>query len=144
MRKGQTEMLGLVFIVLILALSLVLYIKFSGQKESIALEIRSNTRVNNMLNALMLVTVENNKQMKDVLIRECYTNSQSCSGNVTLAEKLLNEMKEERENYQLEFEGFNGIPDDKKKIGNCEQGISATPARFTKSGRSYTIKLRLC
>ena len=141
MRKGQTEMLGLVFIVLILALSLVLYMRFSGQKESIALEIRSNTRVNNMLNALMLVNVNEKEQMKDVLIKECNIASDSCRGNVTLAEKLLNEMKEERENYQLEFDGFNGISN---KIGNCEQGIAATPARFTKSGRSYTIKLKLC
>jgi len=141
MRKGQTEMLGLVFIVLILALSLVLYMRFSGQKESIALEIRSNTRVNNMLNALMLVNVNEKEQMKDVLIKECNIASDSCMGNITLAEKLLNEMKEERENYQLEFDGFNGISN---KIGNCEQGIAATPARFTKSGRIYTIKLKLC
>src|SRR3989344_5619911 len=136
MRKGQTEMLGLVFIVLILALSLVLYIKFSGQKESIALEIRSNTRVNNMLNALMLVNVETGKQMKDVLIKECdYNyNEANCNGNITLAENLLNKMKEPAEKYELEFEGFNGIT---SKIGSCEQGIAATPARFTKSGRSY-------
>ena len=140
MKKGQAEMLGLVVIVLILIFLLFFYIRFSRQVDESAITIRSNTRVNNMLNALVLVHVNDKEQMKDILIKECRFNSESCEGNVTLATQLLDKMKEDRENYELKFEdGFF-----EQTIGNCEEGIAATPARFKKGLRTYTIKLKLC
>ena len=140
MKKGQAEMLGLVVIVLILIFLLFFYVRFSRQVDESAITIRSNTRVNNMLNALVLVHVNDKEQMKDILIKECRFNSESCEGNVTLATQLLDKMKEDRENYELKFEdGFF-----EQTIGNCEEGIAATPARFKKGLRTYTIKLKLC
>ena len=145
MKKGQAEMLGLVVIVLILIFLLFFYVRFSRQVDESAITIRSNTRVNNMLNALVLVHVNDKEQMKDILIKECRFNSESCEGNVTLATQLLDKMKEDRENYELKFEDdFRDVAKNTIYGNGCEEGIAATPARFKKGLRTYTIKLKLC
>jgi len=148
MKKGQAEMLGLVVIVLILIFLLFFYVRFNRQIDESAITMRSNTRVNNMLNALMLVHVDDKEQMKDVLIEDCKFNDPAnpnvCSDTIDLIKDLIGAMKEDRENYELKFENFNGINEDMIYGNRCEEGIAATPARFKKDGRTYTIKLKLC
>ena len=143
MKKGQAELLGLVFIVLILVVVLLFYVRYSGQIDSSAITIRSNIRVNNMLNALMLVHVDGKYQFKDVLIKACDISSDpnDCTNNITFAKTLLDKMKEGRENYELKLEGDRFV---EQTHGKCEEGIAATPARFRKPSGLYTVKLKLC
>ena len=143
-RRGQAELLGLVFIVLLLILALLFYVKFGGQDNGSSIEVRSNIRVNNMLNSLMLVSV-GDEQMKDVLIRDCgeYHDDSNCNDVRDLMKELLDRMKEkDRENYELELSG--GLIGDSIGIGCSEESISATPAIFSKKGQKYVVKLKLC
>ena len=142
MKKGQAELVGLVVIVMILIFALLFYIRFSGGDNDDSIQVRTNTRVNNMLNALLLVNVDD-RQMKDALIEDCGLDydASKCSLWRDRVEFYMGEMNESREDYSLEFEGFSA---DLVNFNNCESGISANPARFRKSGFSYAVKLKLC
>lgn len=75
MKRGQSEIIGLVVVVLILVFALIFFVKVrNSEDDNESKLIRSNLRANSALNALMKVHVTGNEnkrvQMKD-LIEEC-------------------------------------------------------------------------
>ena len=75
MKKAQTEMLGLVIIVVLLLIFGLFYLKFSSNKSTLVPEMRENTQINNLLQALSKIKM-NNQQFDD-LMYNCYS-KQDC------------------------------------------------------------------
>ncbi|MBU2640006.1 MAG: hypothetical protein KKG75_04880 [Nanoarchaeota archaeon] len=147
-RKGQAEIFGLIIIVLLLLFSLLFFIKIK-QEDTSSVTLRSNFRVNNLLNAVMKVTVSNvdgsiEAPMRDFL-RRCLDNVNSNTDSCGHEEELLQNIfgKTLRENEKYKFEGFvSGEPTPLIDLGEgCEEGISASPARFP---GGYEFRLKIC
>ena len=144
-KKGQAEIFGLIIIVLLLLFALLFFIKIR-QEDTSSVTLRSNFRVNNLLNAILKATVvdSNGREvpMKE-LLRKCLEDANdNCNDEEEELRGIFEKTLMQTEKY--EFKGFianNADPKiDLHERGNCEEGISASPYNFP----GYNFRLNLC
>ena len=143
MKRGQSEIIGLVVVVLILVFALIFFVKFkNSDSDDESKLIRFNLRANSALNALMKVHTEiddERMQMKD-FIEECISREPiDCSKVEEDLEHQLNFALANSEDYQLivSKEG-----DDVFSLGKgCKSSISASPFILRHGER---IEFKIC
>ena len=141
-RKGQTEIIGLAIVVLILVFALVFFAKIkSDDNDNQNLLIRNNLKVNSALNALMKSSVAEKKQVKDV-INDCFENVQ---GACLIANNALGNNFELLENryYFIVYNNGNSPANEFTVLGNDCTGnsISSSPYIFKSYGKA---QLKYC
>lgn len=127
MRKGQTEIIGLVVIVLLLVVIGTLFVVFSSKTETNPnQEIRESMEVNNFLSSIMQFTPcledEKRNSMLDI-IKKCYSNeitdycNEPCDSYVkNVADDIL---KNEIDKGTYVFRVIDPEKNDFLKVGNC-------------------------
>ncbi len=137
MKRGQTEVIGLVVIVFLLVMIGVIYLKFALSKgEKMLPEVRNSLEANNMLNALIKANIEDKRFIE--LVDECYR-SEDCEGlEVKIMDILKDGLQGKRYEFIVEAENSNFID-----MGDCDFGISAS-FPFTKGGIYYEASLKIC
>jgi hypothetical protein len=148
-RKGQTEIIGLAIVVILLIFALIFFVQVRSNDENETRLIQYNLRANSALNALMKVHVEE-EQMKD-LVEKCFKDPVEGS-NCNIVEQrvnyFLNQINNDGERgmfpkgdyYLALYEWRNDIP--KISFGvECERGISASPFVVRNSG---SVKFEVC
>ena len=95
-KKGQSEIIGLAIVVVLLIFALVFFVTIKNNENEIDSKlIRTNLRANSALNAIMKVNV-NDKQMNE-LIEECFIGKQEeCDMALTSLELHLDNIFEEK------------------------------------------------
>lgn len=142
MKRGQAEMFGLVIIVILLIFALLFFVKVRQDDDS-SVTLRSNFRVNNLMNAIMDVDGVNG-DLKE-LMKECIDtrgDSLKCGPVETELKDIFRLTLLEVEKY--EFKGYldeNNPIIDLSKDGGCDEGITASPVRLP---RGYKFELKLC
>ena len=141
-KRGQTEIIGLMVIVILLIFLGVTYLSFVSFKEkSILPTLRTNIEADNALKAVMKVGIEEVgwKTVEEMVV--------GCNGDVGECEVLedgLNEVFGEILTPREEF-SFAFYADDVKivEFGSCGLGVVASYS-FIKDYVFYETKLKLC
>ncbi len=149
MRRGQTEIIGLIVVVLLLVFALIFFVKVksSPDTDDESRLIRYNLRANSALNALMKFHIKNDaerRQMKDV-VQECVDKSDPNSNECVDASSILNQtikdevQFDEKEYWLAVMTGANG-----KMISSgaeCKNSIPAVPFYLRNGGR---VEFKVC
>lgn len=151
MRKGQLEMVGLTVIVIIMVVIFILFISLNRGKDTGTITAGESLYANNLLNAIMLYSLE--KGSVSDYIQKCdeYTNSinqdQTKINEYCIRDDIIGLMKppllRANQKYELLFSGECGEMADitPGKCGN--DFITASPYYIRTSG-TCKISLKLC
>lgn len=144
MKRGQSEIIGLVIVVLLLVFALIFFVKIkSSDYEDESRLIRYNLRANSALNALMKVHIENDdkkRQMKDLIEEGILTNYyDDVRSNLTYYFDDTTNGGFSNDKYRL-IVSVNG--EDIIPLGDdCKSSISASPFYLRNNGK---VELMIC
>ena len=145
MKRGQSEIIGLVIVVLILVFALIFFVKIKGSDDDNESKlIRFNLRANSALNALMKVNVDTKNQMKDI-IQECVDKDDLGSDECVYAKSrskyyLEDEIGFDENEYSL-IVGMSGGNDLFSLGADCRSSISASPFILRNGGK---VEFKIC
>ncbi len=139
LKRGQSEIVGLLMIVILLVVIGLIYLRFSLSKQPSGYsDVRSSIEANNLLKAVMKLTV-NETSVPD-LVEECYQTPSSCVhlGN-ELALAIASNIKPQ-EDFKLVIKA-----DDKEILrqGTCEVGMAGSYITV-REGVIFESKLFIC
>ncbi len=143
-KKGQMEMVGLAVIVIILILAFLLFVGLNRGKDTSAITAKESLYANNLLNAIMLYSLDEG-QVSDY-VKKCYedTGSSYCDVGDEIDSLMNDGILRENQNYELLFEEDCGEMDNINE-GECEEEyITASPYYVRTKGGVCTVRLRLC
>lgn len=87
MKKGQTEIIGFMVIILILFFGLIFYFKFANQDSTDLLgEAEQSLEVSNLLNSIKKYTVCSSENLGDA-IKSCASSGQACGEDACILVK---------------------------------------------------------
>ncbi|HLD12402.1 MAG TPA: hypothetical protein VJB87_02290 [Candidatus Nanoarchaeia archaeon] len=135
--KGQTEIIGLVIIILLLIFGGIIYLKLSDTDNNQNEELRTNTRNNNILTAISQLTIQG-EPFKEQLTH-CKEEEQ-CQALHQELPKIMNIVIPKNKAYQLTI-----ISEEQQliKLGNCTYGIASSNS-IINHGTAYTLNLKTC
>ena len=141
MKKAQTEMMGLVILVLLISVAAIFAIRFllSGN-EQVAPEIKLATQAANLKNSLLKMTILD-KSLSDLAIDCCLTNNCDFLRNEmpNLIEQVIPDQK-----YEIELtDNSNSKKCFKTSKYTCSQRVS-DPGRIERETGSYNFMVSLC
>ncbi len=139
--KAQTEIVGLLVIVILLIFLALIYIGFTAIKQdSLLPSLRTNIEVDNTLKALMKVPVGQNAESVEELLISCSLGLEGCVGLEDGVKEVLGVILKPNQAFS-----FVGVADDEEIVsfGVCEYGIVASYS-FIKNSVFYESKLKIC
>ena len=140
MKKGQTETIGLLVIVVLLLVIGVVFLKFNvGNKQDLKADLRTNVQTTNLLRAVMKASLSD-KSVSDAIV-DCYFNSAQCSSIGNEIKKILDKSVGEGRSYS-----FTASADNRQLIslGTC-QGLGIIASyQISKAGTFVESKLKVC
>ncbi len=148
MKKAQTEMIGIVMIIILLAVIGLVFLYFALKPDEGFEELRSNIQVNNLLIAMMKTNLnECDNSIKDTIVeynRNCVNNP---NGKIC-GDKDCNYLKTEvKEIIKKSFEKyeFKVIVDnqEKIKIGGCVGGLASNYI-IHEDNKDFLVVLKQC
>ena len=141
MKKAQTEMMGLVILVLIITVTAVFGVRFLfSSKESVGPEMKLDIQAANLKNSLLKLDV-GSKSVSDLAVECCDTGN--CDFFTNTMPKLIEGVLPSQE-YEIELPGgINSKRCFKTTKYTCSQRVSQ-PGRIEKEGGSYNFILSLC
>ena len=141
-KRAQTEVIGLLVIVILLVFFGLIYLGFASMKDSNGLEsLRTNIEGENALNALMKVKMGDYEGMTvEEMIIKCSVDSEGCR----MLEEGIARAYEVILRPGVEY-GFKAFREDEEihGFGNCEVGIVSSYI-FIEDGVAYEAALKLC
>ena len=151
MKKGQLEMVGLTVIVIIMIVIFILFVSLNRSKDSGSITARESLYANNLLNAIMLYSLD--KGSVSDYIQKCdqYTNSINLDqakkdeycGVINKIDSLIKSLLRANQKFELLFSGECGDIADITP-GRCENDfITASPYYIRTSG-TCKISLKFC
>lgn len=135
--KGQTEIIGLVVVVILLILGGLIYLRLQTNPPQDYSELRTNVRATHILQALTLITIEG-KQLKDHLV-DCHQEKR-CDVLKKEIPAILQAALPQNQAYQ-----FVALQGEKEllRLGTCSTGI-ASSFPLTRQGLVFDLQLKLC
>lgn len=145
MKRGQSEIIGLVIVVLILVFALLFFVKIrDSDDDNESRLIRSNLRANSALNALMKENINFKEQMKDQ-IQKCVYSGDGGSDDCKITSDKLNKTIKDKIGFDVqEYWMVVRTRDEKKLIYSgieCRGGISASPFILRNGG---IVDFKIC
>ncbi len=135
--KGQTEIIGLIVIVILLILGGLIYLRLQTGNSRDYGELRTNVKAANLLQAMTLITLEG-KQLKDHLVICKQTGD--CSILERELPKIIERSLQSNQDYLLVI--MQG-QDELLRLGNCTTGIAST-FPVIRQGISFDMQLKIC
>ncbi len=139
MKKGQSEIVGLLVIVVILIFMGLIYLSFSNLADTGALASqRSNLETENALKSLMKMDLGDELSIKELIVI-CGTNG-DCNGLETELEDIFEVIIKPGKQFSfwIEMEETQIFA-----IGHCDLGLVSSNL-FVKNGIYYEAKLKVC
>jgi len=138
MKKGQTEIIGLVIIMMLIVFIGLIALKFMSFGNNDDLKDTSlSIKANNLVNALTKVDIDG-VSLKNNAVKCC---NEGC--NVNFEDEIKNIMNKSLEgDYSLIISEENG--QECAKIGICNAGISSSKYFIRDEGDKFSINLLLC
>ena len=150
MKKGQLEMIGLSIIVIIMIVIFILFVSLNRSKDTGTITARESLYANNLLNAVMLYSLD--KGSVSDYIQKCDQYTQSSLDQAKKDEycgvknyitNLINSLLRTSQKYEMLFGGECGEIAD-INLGMCEnEFITASPYYIRTSG-TCKISLKIC
>ena len=150
MRKGQLEMVGLTVIVIIMIVIFILFISLNRGKDTGTITAGESLYANNLLNAIMLYSLD--KGSVSDYIQKCdeYTESISLDqekkdeycGVRNYIFDLVNSLLRANQKYELLFSGDCGINNINEK--DCEDNFVTASPYYIRTSGTCKISLKLC
>lgn len=152
MRKGQTEMIGLVVIVVLLMIGALFYVRFGildkeKPKEESTVRV---TQAYNLMNALINLQLCEDKSLGDALAQckeeqnKIFCKEQTaCDFVKQEVPHILDPILHETIGVEYSFEAKKG-EEVYLSFGRCETGINSPPFRFPESKPRYQAFFKLC
>ena len=139
-KRGQTEVLGLLAIVILLIFIGMIYLRFALQPEDNSQSIvRENIGGSHLLSALLHFDVGEGSMKKRFL--DCFYDTGSCNDLKIDLEFILGSVLKPGENYLLTV-----LSEDETiffSLGICERGI-VTTYHFIEEGALFEARMTLC
>lgn len=149
-RKGQAEVFGLIVIVIMLIFLFLFYVKIK-QDDTTTVNLRSNYRANNLLNAIVNLKFEDDNHniidMKKMLKTCAERNGVYCTGgsdnviigvNTYLEQIFSNTLSNEKHEFKIFYGGTEKYI---SSASECVEGITASPIILP---GNYKFTLKLC
>ena len=149
--KGQTEMIGLVIIVVLLVIAALFYVKFSvfGSEQKREESTVRVTQAYNLMNALINVQMCE-KPLKEALAQckenpqETYCeNKDACTFVKEELPLIVDPILHDTIGVEYSFEAKRG-EEAFLSFGTCEIGTNSPPLRFTDKAKQYQAYFKLC
>ncbi len=148
MKKGQTEMLGLVILVILITLSLIFLLKFliSPSSDS-SVDIKLTTQASNLQSALVKTHVCEDNDIEDVMV-SCCNNENICGNdacdflNENIPKMIDNTIPKQR--YKLTLKHLN---EECLSINTCQENAELTssgPFTIKRENSFYNLQVLLC
>lgn len=151
MKKAQTEMIGIVMIIVLLAVIALVFLYFALKPEKGFEELRENIQVSNLLIAMMKTNLNGcDKDIKETIV-EYYNNCRSggfaasgricgdkdCSYFETEAGKIISKSFDKYE-FKVSVDNIDEI-----KIGSCISGLASNYIIY-EDNKDFLVVLRSC
>lgn len=139
LRRGQTEAVGLLVLVILLAFLGLLYLRLSMASQGGEYQdVRSNLQAQGLLRALLYLET-GNERFEDMII-DCYYEKVQCQMVEERVKDIFSVALKDDQDYRLTLAGGDEML---VQAGGCRGGIvSSLP--FTAEGVLYEGKLALC
>ena len=139
-KKGQTEMIGLVIIMLLLLAIGIVFIKFSvSGKDDNLYELRTNIETANLLKAMLKVDADG-MNIGDMII-ECENDNAKCNKPRQIINDIMNKALKPGSSYKFIASAENR---DFLDLGSCEtEGIFSSQP-YVRQGVYVDNKLKIC
>jgi len=136
-RKAQSEMIGLLVIVILIIFIGLVFLRLSLNKQSSLPELRTNIQANNMLSSILKYSVSDGS-IRDLVVR-CVVNNE-CDMVQKEVKTILDSVIDQRTKYE-----FLVVSEDKEalKIGGCDKGIAGNN-QISEQGVFIDVRLKLC
>ncbi|HLD02846.1 MAG TPA: hypothetical protein VJC07_04060 [Candidatus Nanoarchaeia archaeon] len=140
MKKGQTEAIGLMAIVVLILVIGVIFLKFSLGKTDLKPDLRLNIENTNLLRAMMKTTINEDKQVSEALL-DCNFDSAQCDPAKTGIKGILDSVLKKNETYK-----FTVTADNREimSLGTCEGPGIVASHQLSKEGTFLEAKLKAC
>ncbi|MDP4012898.1 MAG: hypothetical protein Q8R00_04820 [Candidatus Nanoarchaeia archaeon] len=139
MKKGQTETMGLMVIVILIIFLATIFLSFAlREKPDLTSEVRESVQTNSLLTSLLQTTIQG-KPLKEQF-PNCYNNRITCDNLKKQIETMLSLVVPIGQNYQ-----FILLVDEEEliNIGACRTGsIAITSIR--RDNIDFLARLKLC
>lgn len=139
MKKGQTEMMGLLMIVVLILVIGVIFLKFSLGKQDLKPDLRTNVQTTNLLRAVMKASL-NDGSVSDAII--------DCSMDNTLCNQIRDKIREilgisigAGKTYSFTANNDNG---EILNIGTCQGTGIVASNQINEKGSFVEAKLKVC
>ncbi|MBI2130131.1 hypothetical protein HYX19_04700 [Candidatus Woesearchaeota archaeon] len=143
MKKAQTEILGLLVIVILFIILGVVYLRFSGSPTSEQPTIRQNIEVVNLVNAIRKFTPDTTTRPPTSIrdqIRNC--NDESCRQNTNQEiRRILDAAVDKKTTYSFVIKKDNQEWPKVESSGGCIGNLQYV---YNSPDPKYTITLKLC
>ena len=136
--KGQTEIVGLVVIVMLLLFTGLLYLKFSATDSDNLDEIRTNVKAANLLSSITKLTIKG-KSFGDHLI-DCKLSGRCSDLREEIPKIIAASGLQKNQAYMFTVSSGDA---NLIEIGNCSTGI-ASNMPIAREGVSFEITLKIC
>lgn len=151
MKKGQLEMVGLAVIVVIMVVIFILFLSLNRGSDSGAITAGESLYANNLLNAIMLYSLE--KGSVSDYIQKCdqYTNSISldqpkkdeyCGVRIDITNAIKSLLRTNQK-YEMLFSGECGEITDINP-GRCENDFITASPYYVRTSGTCKISLKFC
>lgn len=138
MKKSQTEIMGLVILVVLILVSAVFGIRFLMYKgEKLGPELKLSVQAANLQSSLLKLTY-NNRAFSDYMLDCC--DNKDCSFFETSLKELIPKVLP---NQKYELDILKGTKSCYKLDGICQTRVTSM-GKITKNGESYRLNILLC
>jgi len=146
MKKGQTEMLGFVVIVILIVIGALLYVRFGvlGGDEGRKTKEDTITSIQgyNLMNAVMNVKICEDVSVREGLVK-CRSNEQLCGMDACAyldeeIDNLVSVATHKDYSFMVNSSGWS------YNLGECDYGVASYPYIYNLKGDSYRAVFKLC
>lgn len=136
--KAQTEIIGLVFIVVLLLFSGIIYLSLSSNKQDNLSDLRTNVRTSNLLSSMVKLTV-NGKNFQDHLV-DCKTENKCDDLETEIPKIIAASGLQKNQKYELKITSDN---QNIVNLGGCDTGITSS-FPVIRQGINFDVSLKVC
>lgn len=140
MKKGQTEMIGLLVIVVLILVIGVVFLRFSvGKPSDLKADLRTNIQTTNLLRAVMKANIDD-RSVADAIL-ECSANSAQCDEVKAGIKEILDISIGKGREYS-----FTATIEDREimSIGTCQDVGIVASYQASRKGTLIDSKLKVC
>lgn len=138
--KGQSEMMGLMIIVILIIFIGLVFLRFSFSERNSLPELRENIQASNLLSSIIKYDTQEGS-IKDLIVR-CVRNKE-CGTLEGEVKEIMKNSLDTRTKYEFSVIAKDEGDKEALRMGSCNQGI-ASNTQVSQEGLYIEVRLKLC